>query len=136
MMNVVTLKELKAACDKNEGDMRQCFTSTRTVWWASGWKQLHKGPVPLDVFGAPLFQSEKTDQYFDEEAVRAHANVYGKYPVTTWTMAHARNLEQLGKEMPEAFPDQLKDVSNGYAHFGKIIEGLVDAGKIPNMDAQ
>lgn len=135
-MKLYKLSELKKIHDNQPKEKHQCFYSTRTIWWASSWDHLKKGPsgLPLDLFGAPLHQSEKTDQFFDADKVKKQA-AYGKYPVTTWVMAHHLNLSALTPVLAnEIFPNALADVSQNYEHFAKLIAAAVDAGKIPNLE--
>lgn len=128
MINFFTLAQLS----EKRGDM--CFYSTNTIWWGSRWEHLQKGPVPLDIFGSPCFQSEKTEQFFDAEKIRAQP-AYGKYPVTTWTLAHHSNLTWITKTMGERFNHDFRHPSLlGYTAWGEKVAELVEKGLLPNFE--
>ena len=84
----ITWEEVKKAKPK------MIFYSANTVWWTHDEKDLKKGPVPLDAFGSPLFQSEKVKEFLDEDVIKA-CPAYGKNPLRTLMACHAKNIEWL-----------------------------------------
>lgn len=70
------------------------FYSCNTVWWTHDPKDLKRGPVPLDAFGSPLFESSKVSEFLNEDAVKGCA-AYGKNPIETLMACHAQNIEKL-----------------------------------------
>ena len=110
----------------------KCFYSANTIWWTDDANDLHPGPVPLDVFNSPLLESDKVQEFFDEQAIRSHKS-YGKYPLTVYTASHAKNLEFILEKYNNHFPGKLQDVSS-MANFAARIEAMVEAKLIPNLD--
>lgn len=119
--------------EMRQANPERMFMSARTVWWSHDPRYLRRGPIPLDCFGSPLFESDRVDQFFDVEKVKAQAS-YGKYPITAWTMANAANLEPMLRKFNEFFPGKLDDVAS-FGAFAARIERLVDLNLIDNLDA-
>ncbi len=84
---MITFEEIKKAKPK------MIYYSANTVFWTHDPADLVPGPVPLDIFGSPLFQSEDVKGFLNEEAIKLHTHVYGKDPIKTLTACHAQNIE-------------------------------------------
>lgn len=87
---MITWEEVKKAKPK------LIFYSASTCWWTHDEKDLQPGPVPLDIFGSPLFQTGNVKAFLDEEAIKNHA-AYGKDPLKTLMACHHQNIEWLRK---------------------------------------
>ena len=105
---MITWEEVKKAKPK------MIFYSANTVWWTHDEKDLQPGPVPLDIFGSPLFQTENVKGFLDEEAIKKHPP-YGKDPIKTLMACHAQNIGWL-----EQHP--LFDRSMGFKDVAKLLE--------------
>lgn len=104
----ITFEEVKKAKPK------MIYYSANTVWWTHDQKDLQKGPVPLDIFGSPLFQSDDVKGFLDEEAIKK-TPAYGKDPIRTLMACHHRNIEWL-KNLP-GFRRDMK-----FSEVAKLIE--------------
>jgi hypothetical protein len=109
------------------------YYAMNTVWWTHDPKDMRKDQkIPLDFFGSPLLQTAQVEQFADLEAIKV-CGQYGKYPITVFTMAHAKNLIPMLQEHHARFAGHIEDVKV-YANFTPRIEELVDAGLIVNLD--
>lgn len=81
----VTMKEVR------ESKSKTVYYSCKTTWWTDDPADLQLGgTVPLDVFGAPLFEAPKGD--FLDKAVAA-AQKYGVNGLDTFMASHHKNFD-------------------------------------------
>jgi len=129
MFEPITLENFKL--DKPEW----CFHSVRTVWWTTDQNDLQSGPVPLDIFGSPNYQTNEQSQImqmFNVSAIKKQKS-YGKYPITCFAMAHHKNLSKFIEEHDDLFPQKNLHVSS-FSEFHKVIDRAVDEGILKNID--
>lgn len=81
----VTFKQMK------ESKSKTIYYSSRTAWWTDDPKDLQGSgdTIPLDIFGAPLFQAPKNEFLEHVEAKPEH---YGKYGIEGFMACHHKNF--------------------------------------------
>ncbi len=130
---IFTLAEAKA------DNPQLCFYSANTVWWSHSHEDLAPGPVPLDIFQSPLLQTSRVEGFLDEFTVRASL-MYGKFPITLWTMAHHRNLKQLCQFYSPYFRGPTRGTAmryvENYKEFTARVTPLIEKGFVPNLDVE
>lgn len=95
---MITLKEVVAAKPKT------IYKSVNTVWWTDDPNDLCPGPVPLDVFGSPLWEYHGRDV---EGWLHGHGiencPAYGERKddrIRNFMLAHAKNIHLPCNLMP------------------------------------
>lgn len=83
---------------KNKPEM--IYYSVNTVWWTHDPDDLKSGPVPLDIFNSPLFESKQVNEYLNISAIEK-CKTYGKNRVRNFMLAHAKNIKEPCDKMPQ-----------------------------------
>lgn len=100
----ITFKQAK----KEAGSV--IYSSANSVWWTANPKDLHKGPIPLDCFGSPLFENDDVKGWFNADAIGLHP-AYGKPErrLRNFMLAHAKNIHLACDKMPPRSFSLIKD---------------------------
>lgn len=79
----VTYQQIK------DGASKKIYYSSKTVWWTDDPNDLQPGPVPLDIFGAPLFEADKIKFLRVLEKMPEH---YGENGINAFMAMHHKNF--------------------------------------------
>lgn len=80
----VTLQQVK------KSGSNTVYYSANTLWWTDDPEDLQRGPIPLDIYGSPLFQGEL--DIFLRKA-QQKPDHYGSHGLTTLMAAHHKNMK-------------------------------------------
>ena len=90
---------------------KKIYYSANTLWWTHDPKDLVKGPVPLDCFDSPLFESETNIKELKEKG----------YNQNFWMAAHAKNINKVISKMVPRSNAEIARICSDKEEFGKFV---------------
>lgn len=108
-MPIVTKKQTLK--NVQESKSKTVYYSSRTVWWTDDPADLQGSGLPLDIFGAPLYEAPK-DPFL--KAALSKPDHYGKNGIETFMATHHKNFTAVKGESPQ-------EVYTNFIHFDESI---------------